>query len=508
MLEETSSQLLTSEEAVASQLEGMENDRQSFALEPPLEIHNGHADSSDEHEKSQQADFSTTIAELLRNSDSNTPNSGSGQAGNLPFFTYNMTHFANLKHLDTLRTSYPSPYLLQTPHPSSPTTPSDVQIACEVVKQRYRAAITERSEPGILKVFAKMKEENPLWVLSEKRLRKVAKEAEIFDEADRILRLAGLIGGGEKNDILVPVSKMDWSLVNELEGERTEQITQTQDTQTTTKISMDEEKENQVPVPQATLNGNHASKKKSSKGERKGKSTASATSLLTESLSNTASTIINSLPEVVPAVVPDNKSTPLSSSGSSNKTNSLGDVSIHWYDSVKGRGVVAKRAFTKNSVIFREEAFAFAAAKSIQAAINDGMACGFCGKLFLGKASSLVVSCTSHEGLSSSSNQNNVGSVILNGGGVPQVQIRKVSGGRKVAPSPTKISKNKDKDKGMIVAAAGEALATGTSVVDKAATGEKEKKGKCSMKFCNKLCRDRCKSAIFSSLPFLTGNNA
>ena len=104
------------------------------------------------------------------------------------------------------------------------------------------------------------------------------------------------------------------------------------------------------------------------------------------------------------------------------------------------------------------EAFAFAPTPTIQDAINDGQACGSCGKLFFGKTA-LVIPCTAHDSLTERASKKSA-----TGKKVPNALVKKA------AAKPEK--------------------------VDTAETSQDSSKPKCNMKFCNSLCRDRCEWSL------------
>lgn len=426
--------------------------------------------------------------------------------------TYNMSHFENIKHLNVMRERYPSRYLLQTESPEQATVPTDVQLACEYLGIRFRAtrangpsssdqekedqetqqaaeseqpatdaAISEKKKaasrsplkpeaPGILKIFARIKEGNPNWTFSEKRLRKVIKEQAVLEEAERILRLSNLIGGGKDNGDLVPVSRMDYALVREL-GQHAASSSGSATTSTSTSNASTNgtgSKTDETIQPTGSIvdaeadkeNSNGvANKKKGAKSGKKAKSQSTLASVA-DAIADKASTALQAAQEAVSGTsdaAPKQSDSPGKDTKTNSATQATGDVSLVWIDDVTGRGVVANRPFKRNDVIFREDAFAFAPTRNIQAAVNDGQACAYCGKLFFGKASSLVTPCVSHEGLSGSSSRR----------GVPPSSRKQPQ---------SQVAKKDNSTNG--------------------STENEKKKPACGLRFCNKLCRDRCESSL------------
>lgn len=479
-------------------------------------------------------DLPTSLSQLLGASDVNgNGNGSSGQPdfSSIPgmngqnFVTYSMSNFSSMKYLEVLRKAYPSKYLLQVDQPPIPETesfiPPDVMLGCEylLAKHRMKAAAASGNasgvDPGLLKIIDRIKKENPRWSFSEKRLKKLIKENNegVMDESERILRLAGLIGGGKNHDIpAVPVSKMDPHLVSQLAkmapaSSSTTTTVAAHPTKTALpsasspeKSSGGSDKENTLPVPNTTSS---SSNKK--KGSKKPKPTSAAAPSITETVTNAASSALETITSVLPSSLTSTTDV------AQPEEEQQGEIGLKWISDTTGRGIVSNRDFSRGSVLFREEAFAFSPTKNIQAAINEGQACGYCGKLFLGKAANaLVVPCVSHEGL-------NIGEKNEKTGGleVPKANtngVRKVSGGRR--PLPPSVLQNSKKQQqqqqsssSASKAAAGAGAATSTKEESAAnaiaaidAHLEKQgKKGKCTMKFCNKLCRDRCESQTFDS---------
>ena len=124
------------------------------------------------------------------------------------------------------------------------------------------------------------------------------------------------------------------------------------------------------------------------------------------------------------------------------------------------------------------DAFVFGPTRTIQSAINEGNGCGYCGKLFLGKASSIIVPCTAHD------------SILANGGLAPTAANgqRKVSAGKRTTRSVSSSGTGKKgaQAESQLAANAVQAVAAG-------------KGSSCSLKFCNKLCRDRCEPSCLRS---------
>lgn len=134
---------------------------------------------------------------------------------------------------------------------------------------------------------------------------------------------------------------------------------------------------------------------------------------------------------------------------------------------------------------FIREAFVFAPTKTIQSAVNEGQACGYCGKLFLGKVSALIVPCTSHDSLPSSASSTSNSASTSSASGtrkVPQPKKKPSAMLKKQKPSEPSSSAVATKDK----QSPESPVANGD-----APTMEEKDKKKCHVRFCNKLCRDR-----------------
>jgi hypothetical protein len=302
-----------------------------------------------------------------------------------------MASFANKDFLNEKAKLYPSPYLLQVPASTEPVTPTDVQVAAEYLIIRHDAAreasrgmaeqggssssstqpqALQQTEPlGILKIFAKIRERNPQWTVSEKRLRKVIKEPAAMAEADRITRLAGKtgLGMGAFGDEVVPVSRIDERLVADLEGRAyvpsassstsasappagtgAENEKSTAPANGAGPSSDSENKENAVPSGVGGSSGKKKSKKPSaSSSNRQG---------VNGVLADAAEKVVQTVSSVLPTGTASNSST----TGSDGKavakgpTAITGDVRVQWMDDVKGRGVMSSKAVKKGSVIFKE----------------------------------------------------------------------------------------------------------------------------------------------------------
>lgn len=262
--------------------------------------------------------------------------------------------------------------------------------------------------PGFAKIYSTIKENHLHWVFSEKRLRKIIKEGEeaalsstptnssstsssdeaanvpeapkesAMLEADRIVKLAGLINSGKYATELVPVSRFDTVLQQELDDQwaatnglplpsslpkpsSTSVKASTPSLANGTGLSNGniEDKENESPSTTTSS---------SSKNKKKKKSTSSnlaenAASAIVNGVSEGAELLVNKVATSLPATSTTNAVASSSSAALAaltsgptkrNPTNAVGDVALKWYGPIKGRGVVARRKFKKGSVIFRE----------------------------------------------------------------------------------------------------------------------------------------------------------
>jgi hypothetical protein len=263
---------------------------------------------------------------------------------------------------------------------------------------------------GIAKIYSQIKESNPTWSFSEKRLRKIVKEGEdhfsgkavfeYFSEAEKILRLNNLIGLGKLKNEVYPVSQMDPSLQQELEDQWTHSKSKngggsssSSNGVTTGSISDGmkfEEQQQQLSSSSADVNGaenkeNQESSSSSSTSKSKKKKNNVNGNIKTSSTPSTAGAIVNGITETAGSVI-DKVSSVLSPSTASNNTsaltspssphpstsaatsatavstggptrrnptNAIGDVEVKWSEG-KGRGVVARKFHKKDTVLFRE----------------------------------------------------------------------------------------------------------------------------------------------------------
>lgn len=321
--------------------------------------------------------------------------STNGTRGGLPgFHTISMSSIANASYLQHASKAYPSPYLLQTPEPTEQVTPTDVQVAAEYLIIRQSAlreavaasrslqqqqqaqaqaqaeaegqsqgegssskdvgpasvAVAQPEPLGILKIFARMRERNPMWVVSEKRLRKVIKEAPAMAEAERITRLAGLTGLGKFGNDVVPVSRVDERLVADLEGRPyvpSSAAAAAAAARSSVNGSTDaqaDDKENDIVAEASTS----STKKKSKKASK-------ANGVVAEAAEK--------VKEAVAAVLPSSSAAAGSSGSGSGAgiadaprgpTAIVGDVRVEWMGEFKGRGVVATKAVKQSKTIFKE----------------------------------------------------------------------------------------------------------------------------------------------------------
>lgn len=336
--------------------------------------------------------------------------SGENEGGprQLPIHAFSRSAFANTGHLDKAIRAYPSPYLLQTPEPTEQITPTDVQVACEylVIRQnalrnainRAKLQLQQQQRPvqgqgqengeasgppasdsasgsantqdattliqpeplGILKIFARMRERNPMWVVSEKRLRKVAKDDLALAEAERITRLAGLTALGRYASELVPVSRVDERLVADLEGRQyvphASNAAIGADSAPSASAPNNgstrnaEEKENAEASTSASGSASGGSSKKKSK-----KNAASSSTTGNGVLVDAAETVKEAISSILPASSPAaTGSGATSADRSKGPTAIVGDVKVEWMDEIKGRGVLATKAVKPGKVIFKE----------------------------------------------------------------------------------------------------------------------------------------------------------
>lgn len=240
--------------------------------------------------------------------------------------------------------------------------------------------------PGIAKIYSTIKASHPNWVFSEKRLRNIIKEGEdaalvsnssnepkesAYLEADRIVKLSGLIGSGKFATDLIPLSKFDAVLQLELDDQwaATNGLPLPSSTSSSTAASTSgspaksvstanhgEVKKNEEP-PIA------ASSSSKSKKKKKAGTPANVVESAVNGLSEGAESVVNKVAASLPASTNANAVASSSSSAlgaltaaptKRNPTNAVGDVALKWYGPVKGRGVVARRKFKQGSVIFRE----------------------------------------------------------------------------------------------------------------------------------------------------------
>lgn len=237
--------------------------------------------------------------------------------------------------------------------------------------------------PGISKLYTTIKQSHPNWKFSEKRLRSIIKEGEeaalisntsnepkesAFLEADRIIKLSGLMGSGKYNTELIPISRFDSVLQAELDdqwaasnGLPLPSTTSSVPTSTSTSnaspvtAANGDIKENEKP---STSSLNKPKKKKKSPTAPNG--TASILDGITEGVEVLANRVASSVSPVTDAVASSSSSSSAalaaltSAPTKRNPTNAVGDVSLKWYGPVKGRGVVTRRKFKQGSVVFRE----------------------------------------------------------------------------------------------------------------------------------------------------------
>lgn len=366
----------------------------------------------------EQPDIPATIAQLLGNARGEGGENGHPfPSSNLPnangqnFFTYNLSQLSHLRHLDVLRTAFPSRYLLQAQKayeaidgrntaavraaiaasslqgddgprfhevndeipekkaeanavPASSVTPDDLQVALSYRLIRLQGAGNNESTataPGILKILDRIREAYPSWSISEKRLRRVVKD-ESHDggmaEADRILRLAHITGPAQ-SDGFVPVSKMDDELVRMLqtdgldtnptsplisspvvktpkngqEGFASRPITDSP------ALGSDTDKENLSPVVPPPSKNKKKSKKNGQSLQEQAQAVAGS---VVNTVSDAVSSAINAVTQSLPgqSVEADEKTT--------------GQLSLHWFDEVKGKGVISNNGFKRSTVIFKE----------------------------------------------------------------------------------------------------------------------------------------------------------
>lgn len=304
-----------------------------------------------------EQDLPNSLSDLLGSAN----DGGGGENGQQQNFqTFNINHLASIRHLDIVKQMYPSPFLLETPPITSPdkigtVTPSDLEVGASYIMQRYRALMEKSPEPGILKILARLKEDNPEWTLSEKRLRKVVKDQKAMVEAERLLRLAGIVGTGPLGNQLVPVSSLDPRLMAEVgdveepasEINKVEQAVPSASATGTGASANSSDKENDDATTTAEATSNSKASKK------KGKKTKSTASQVHDTVSNAASKVAATLSS-------GSSSSPAPANGALSTASrkpvpaDAPQVGLKWFDDVKGRGVVARKDFKKGTVLFKE----------------------------------------------------------------------------------------------------------------------------------------------------------
>lgn len=243
--------------------------------------------------------------------------------------------------------------------------------------------------PGFSKIYSTIKESHPNWVFSEKRLRKIIKDGEdaasssassssnepkesAMLEADRIVKLAGLMGSGKYATDLVPISRFDSVLQQELDDQwaatnglplpsssssSSAAITSSPSTSSAVPAANGENKENEEP------SSGSSSKSKKKKGSSS--KVADVAEAVVNGITEGAETLVNKVSTSFPGTSTTNVVASSSSSSATlaaltsaptkrNPTNAVGDVALKWFGPIKGRGVVARRKFKKGSIIFRE----------------------------------------------------------------------------------------------------------------------------------------------------------